>query len=351
MPRQDATHRLELDVRPLENAINSLKETLNGLCSVLNRSLIKESSSQSELFVVDRRAYYHAVPGERSLLRAKHPFETFETDKLPLLSKKRLDEYNDAKVFARGNRALAYFLFKNKGLSKSTKADIGRIFRWYLKEMKRVSYEDIYIYMDRFDAGKNRTFNYLSKVAFCRRRLVTFSYRFDGGFPEIKFSTAAKARPNSNRIKTSQVWRAHKLLVEMKDYENALILRIMFTFALMPYELRMLRFEDVHRLRTDNKVIRFYHPRRSKVVTLSLPEQLFKEIQSYKVIIKGKKRNCISKIRTTFKNRRTKEHFIFDVTKKTILRRFRTGFNNRIPNFSYTTTEIRAAAKLNQRQL
>ena len=42
---------------------------------------------------------------------------------------------------------------------------------------------------------------------------------------------------------------------------------------------------------------------------------------------------------------------MFDAVNKTILRRFRTGFNNKVPNFSYSTTEIRAVAKLSHLQL
>ena len=274
------------------------------MCSALNRSLAEGSFYQGEPFAVDGKAYYQTMPAERSLLRVKHPFEAFEADELPLLSEKRLSEYNDAKVFARGNRALAYFIFEHKRLSKSTKADIGRIFRSYLKEMKRVSYENIYIYVKRLDNERNHTFHYLSKVAFCLRRLVTFSYKFSGNFLEIKFSTGARPNPNTNRITAGQIWRAHRILVGMKDFGNALILRIMFTFALMPYELRMLRFEDVRRLSNGDKVIRFYHPRRAKMVTLSLSEQLYKEIQTYKMSIKGKKRSRLPKMRTTFRDKR-----------------------------------------------
>ena len=35
------------------------------------------------------------------------------------------------------------------------------------------------------------------------------------------------------------------MLLRNKNYKYALLLRLMFTFALMPYELRMLRFDDV----------------------------------------------------------------------------------------------------------
>ena len=346
--RQDTQRRFEIDTKPLQDAIDSLKKTLNEVCLALNRSLTEENFCINKPFVIDGKTYYHPVPGERALLRPKHPFEVFEADELPLLNEKKFNECKDMKIFARRDRALAYFFYKHKGLSNSTKNDIGRIYRSYLKETKRVSYENICIYMRRLDSGWSHAFHYLNKIRFCLRKLVTFSYRFNGKFPEIRFNTKTRPRVDVNHITESQIWRAHRLLLKKGDLENALLLRLMFTYALMPFELRTLRFEDIHTLKNGSNVIRFYHPRSSKLVTLKLPEELFKEIQNYEQKVKNSKAGYEIKMRTTFKNKRTKGHFLFYFEKKTIFRRFRSGFNNKVPNFSYSTTEIRAAAKFNQ---
>ena len=103
-----------------------------------------------------------------------------------------------------------------------------------------------------------------------------------------------------------------------------------------------------HTLKNGSNVIRFYHPRSSKLITLKLLEELFKEIQNYEQKVKNSKAGYKIKMRTTFKNKRAKGHFLFYFEKKTIFRRFISGFNNKVPNFSYLTTEIRAAAKFNQ---
>ena len=246
--------RTQISTRSLENALNSLRQTLNEVCIVLNRSLRngtrehQEGNDINKPFIVDGKTYYHPIPGERTPLRPRHPFEIFETDELPLLSGRRLSEYKDMKVLARGDRALAYFFHKHTKLSTSTKLQIGRIFRAYLKEMKSVSYENILIYMRRLDLGWNRSFNYLDKVLFSLRKLVTFSYNFHGSFPEIKLTTKKKVKGNVSSITPNQIWKAHRLLLTKKDFENALLLRLMFTFALMPYEVRMLKFEDVREL-------------------------------------------------------------------------------------------------------
>ena len=145
------------------------------------------------------------------------------------------------------NLALAFFFYKSSKLSISTKYDIGSIFGAYLKEMKSISYENILVYMKRLDSGWNRTFHYLRKVIFCLRRLVNFSYKFKGSFPEIKLN-AKKLKVEVSPITPAQVWRAHRVLLAKKNSENALILLLMFTFVLMSYELRMLKFEDVYEL-------------------------------------------------------------------------------------------------------
>ena len=118
-------------------------------------------------------------------VRSKHPFEAFEVDKLPLLDEDKLMKFKDMKVLARGNRALAFFFYKNLRLSVTTKQIIGRIFRAYLKEMNSASNNNIFIYVKKLDSGWNRSFNYLKKVVMWLRRIVTFSYKFDTVFLKL----------------------------------------------------------------------------------------------------------------------------------------------------------------------
>ena len=154
-------------------------------------------------------------------------------------------KYKDMKVLARGNRALAFFFYKNLRLSATTKQIIGRIFRAYLKEMKSVSNNNISIYVKKLDSGWNRSFNFLKKVVMWLRKIVTFSYKFRDCFPEIILNARKKPKIDVSPVTSNQIWRAHRMLLTKKIYKYALLLRLMFTFALMPYELRMLRFDDV----------------------------------------------------------------------------------------------------------
>ena len=234
-----------------ENAIGSLEQTLNQVWSVLNRNSNEgitknqEDISLDKPFIVDDKIYYHPIPGERMAVRSKHPFEAFEVDELPLLDEDKLMKFKDMKVLARGNRALAFFFYKNLKLSATTKQIIGRIFRAYLKEMKSVSNNNISIYVKKLDSGWNRSFNYLKKVVMWLRRIVTFSYKFRDSFPEIILNARKKPKIDVSPVTSNQIWRAHRMLLRNKNYKYALLLRLMFTFALMPYELRMLRFDDV----------------------------------------------------------------------------------------------------------
>jgi hypothetical protein len=85
----------------------------------------------------------------------------------------------------------------------------------------------------------------MNKVKCCLHRLVTFSFKFKGSFPNVKFDPKKKAKVDSCVVTPNRIWRAHRMLLAGKDLKWALLLRLMFTFTLMPYELRMLRFEDV----------------------------------------------------------------------------------------------------------
>jgi hypothetical protein len=153
------TERIEAGFGTLENAVSSLERTLNRVCSFLNKKFVEgtikdsEDFEPSEPFTVDGKTYYIPIPGERTPARPKHPYEAFEADMLPLLDEEKLSRYKDMKVLARGNGALAFYFYRNMRLATATKLNIGRIYRAYLREMKSVSYENIYIYLKRMDSG------------------------------------------------------------------------------------------------------------------------------------------------------------------------------------------------------
>ena len=145
----------------------------------------------------------------------------------PLLDEEKLNKYKDMKVMARGNKALAFFFYKNMGLSVTTKLIICRIFRAYLKEMRTVSHENIFIYVKRLDSGWNRSYHYLSKIIMCIRRVVTFSYKFKTNFPKIKLNTKRKPKVEVSLVTPNQILLTHKMLLKMKNREYALLLRMM----------------------------------------------------------------------------------------------------------------------------
>ena len=348
------TERVKTGFGALERAINSLEQTLSRIYALLNKNssegIIKEwdDFEMNKPFIVDGKTYYHPISGERVPVRPLHPYEAFETDELPLLDEEKLNKYKDMKVMAQGNKALAFFFYKNMGLSVTTKRIICRIFRAYLKEMRTVSHENIFIYVKRLDSRWNRSYHYLSKIIMCICRVVTFSYKFKTNFPKIKLNTKRKPKVEVSLVTPNQILLTHKILLKMKNREYALLLRMMYAFALMPYELRMLRFEDVHELDNGRKLLKFYHPRFKRCFELNLSEGLYREIKDFEEETRERKSGLKTEVRTICKSRRTTGSFIFSYSIRTIQRLFKNGFNGNVPGFSFWTGDIRTASKLTQ---
>ena len=79
----------------------------------------------------------------------------------------------------------------------------------------------------------------MKRVAYC-------SYGIKKGeFPKIKFFSNKQGRElNVSAINKDQYLEASKLLYEQEQFDDALLINIMWSFASRPSEILTLRFED-----------------------------------------------------------------------------------------------------------
>ena len=89
------------------------------------------------------------------------------------------------------------------------------------------------------------------------KRIVTCSYGIKKrDFPKIKFSSNKQGREeNVSAINKDQYLEASKLLCKQKQFDDALLINIMWSFASRPSEVLTLRFEDFED--KDNKNLSF----------------------------------------------------------------------------------------------
>ena len=101
----------ELNLQKLNDTIEKFISTQNGISKLVNLSDFKR-------------------PIELEFSSRPHPFKIFEMSELPNLESDQRTIYNNCLVESKNDSALAYYLFKNKDLSRSSKAAIKS---WYLK--------------------------------------------------------------------------------------------------------------------------------------------------------------------------------------------------------------------------
>ena len=78
------------------------------------------------------------------------------------------------------------------------------------------------------------------------KRIATFLYGIKKrDFPKIKFSSNKQGREeNVSAINKDQYLEASKLLCKQKQFDDALLINIMWSFTSRPSEILTLRFED-----------------------------------------------------------------------------------------------------------
>ena len=91
------------------------------------------------------------------------------------------------------------------------------------------------------------------------KRISTFSYGIKKrDFPKVKFSSSKQGREeNVSAINKDQYLEASKLFWKQKQFDDALLINIMWSFASRPSKILTLRFEDFED--KDNQKSVFYY--------------------------------------------------------------------------------------------
>ena len=83
-------------------------------------------------------------------------------------------------------------------------------------------------------------------------------------FPKIKFSSNKQGREeNASAVNKNHNLKAANLLYEKEEFEDSLLINIMWWFASRPSEMLTLRFEDFED-KDDQKSVYYYKQEKSK---------------------------------------------------------------------------------------
>ena len=123
------------------------------------------------------------------LFHDPYPYERFETDQLPNLEKESLKFYKEQLKFAENDKALAYYFFKHRNLSKDVKAGVRSIYKQYKENYSSFALNNIKNHFTNLDITNSMTSSSLSKNLKRMKRLTIFSFGIKKElFPKVKLA-------------------------------------------------------------------------------------------------------------------------------------------------------------------
>ena len=112
------------------------------------------------------------------------------------------------------------------------------------------------------------------------KRLAICSFGFKKqDFPKIKFSSNKQGREeNVSDINKDQYLKATNLLYAKGQYEDALLIHIMWSLASRPNEMLTLRFED----KDGQKSVLYYANKKNQRKKFTISEELYTQVMNFK---------------------------------------------------------------------
>ena len=264
----------------------------------------------------------------------------FGRDTLPRLDEADARKYELAYICAKRNRALAYYFYiQGSKLTVKTRQQIEGAFRKFLGHMKTVTIEHITMYIELLQRDSNYSPLYINRMLKNIKYVVEFCYKFDEDFPKLP-PVSESATPDVVIITEHDILKAHRALMRLEDYESALMLQMMYVLHVMPFELRLIRFDDVTTTRDGKHMIKLRVSRNSKIKNVMLSANIYNKIIDYKNYIKDDKKKYYVGQRSLGDRRTLRGYFIFNVRTETITERLKSGFNSKLPWFSCSSQDV-----------
>ena len=268
------------------------------------------------------------------LIRNPYPFEKFIEKQLPTLEPQSKKLYEDMKKLAHGNLALAYYLYENKHLSNKTKRSFIHTFNEFMNKQKSFDIMKLRSFYSEKDVTEELNKNTLKKKWKQWKSLANVWFDIkSAAFPTIKFSSNKRGNeedhPAVPKEEIEQMWQD---LNANGNIQTALLIQIMYSFALRPGEVRYLRFEDVN-IVNNNYSFKIYRSKTDRFQSFSISKELYDDVKSYmKNLIETNKYS--EEIRMNDKGRKIKGHFLFNKGISSVTKKFDAAYKKLFANRS-----------------
>ena len=176
------------------------------------------------------------------------------------------------------------------------------------------------------------------------KRLFEWSYGVaKKDFPKIKFSSTKLGREdNVSAINKDQYLKAANLLYDKSELEDALLIHIMWSLASRPSEMLTLRFEDFEDI-NNQKFVYYYVIKKNQRKRFTMSDELYNQVNEFKQF-KVNYDKYKERLFTTTTGRLIEGHFVFDLTRSKLQKRFSRKVAKLIPYLKFRPKDVRSSS-------
>ena len=166
-------------------------------------------------------------------------------------------------------------------------------------------------------------------------------------FPKIKFSSNKQGREmNVSAINKNQYLKAANLIYEKGEFEDSLLINIMWCFASQPNEMLTLRFE-IFEDKDCQKSAYYYINKKNQRRKFTISNDLYEQVMEFKEM-KISKDTYNEKIFITPTGKSIKDHFVFNLTRSKLQKKFSKKFAKLITCLKSLSKDIRMSSISNE---
>ena len=282
------------------------------------------------------------------LFHDPYPFEKFEESQLPNLAKESLKFYKEQLKFAENIKPLAYYFFEHRNLSKGVKSDIKTTYKQFISKYENFTVDNLKNYFTNLDITNSMTCSSLALDWKKMKRIGSCSFGINNKeFPTIKFSSNRQGREeNISAINKDNFLKAAKQLYDTGDYEDALLIHIMWSLASRPNEMVTLRFEDFED-NNNQKSVLYYANKKNQRKRITIADDLYEQVIDFKNF-KIENGRYHERSLTTSTGKTLTGHFVFDLTRSKLQKKFSRKFKKLIPGLKLRPKDIRMSSISNE---
>ena len=241
--------------------------------------------------------------------------------------------------------AMKSYFSKCNSLKPRTRKDFIKIIKDFIQFSPEINPEDLepFIAFKIKIQNQNSEFKYpysktQGKYASVIKRFLENIYTIDPlGIKIEYYKRRSKTERNKPpKLSNSDLFRAYEELVKNVQFQDALILNIMYSLAIDPYILYMLTYEGIN---SDGE-ISYWDYKQKAFVTKKLHNELKSDINFFKAYSLSLKINSNDFIRTSEDEETIEGTFIFNISPTNMYNRFKRKFSNKLKWFDYTPKNI-----------